>query len=43
MSGHTFAVGQMSSLLFGVGKMLFQTKINREGVRYVDITGGCMK
>ena len=37
-----FAVGQRSSLLFGVGTLL-QSKINREGIRCVDITGGYRK
>ena len=38
MYGIFFAVGQMSSLLFGVGRTLLLSKIDREGIRYVDIT-----
>ena len=43
MSGNIFAVDQMSSMLFEVGKTLLQSKINREGIRCVDITGGYRK
>ena len=42
MSGNIFAVGQMSSLLSRVGTLL-QSKINREGIRCVDIIGGDRK
>ena len=41
--GIFFAVDEMPSLLFGVGKTLLQSKINRERIRYIDITGGCRK
>ena len=44
MSGNIFVVGQMSYLLFGVGRtLLLHSKTNREGVIYVDITGGYRK
>ena len=40
MSGNIVA-DIMSSLLFGVGRNTsLQSKINREGIRYVDITEG---
>ena len=39
MLRNIFAVGQMTSLLFGVGKAYLQSKINREGIGCVDITG----
>ena len=42
MSRNIFAVPQMASLLLGVGTLL-QSKINREGIRCVDITGGYRK
>ena len=40
MSGNIFAVGQMSSLMFGVGKTLLQSKKNSEEIGYVDNNGG---
>ena len=43
MSGNSFAVGKMSSLLLEVGKTLLQSKINGEGIRYIDITVGYNK
>ena len=43
MSGNIFVVDKMSSLLFRVGKTLLQSKIHREGSRYVDVTGGYRK
>ena len=43
MSGNIFAVGQMSSLLVGVDRTSLQSKINREGIRCIDITRGYWK
>ena len=42
MSGNIFVVGLMSSMLLEVGTLL-QSKINREGIQCVDITGGYRK
>ena len=44
MPGNIFAVNKMSSLLPRVGiNTPFQSQINREGIGFVDVTGGYRK